>query len=157
MKMKICGKCEIEKGLSKFSKDKSKKDRLRSICKSCVSNYYQANKVAIDAKRAERYQANKVKVAAQQAEWRQANPDKANAYGAKYRATKLEATMTWDQEDIKQMYSFAKMMEKTFGGKHHVDHIVPLVHDKVCGLHVADNLQVLEASVNMSKSNKWEQ
>lgn len=33
--MKICTKCNVEKELSEFYKDKSKKDGLSSSCKEC--------------------------------------------------------------------------------------------------------------------------
>lgn len=33
--MKICTKCKIEKELTEFTKDKTKKSGLRSYCKLC--------------------------------------------------------------------------------------------------------------------------
>ena len=35
MTFKICSKCNIDKDLGEFHKDKSRKDGLRSACKEC--------------------------------------------------------------------------------------------------------------------------
>ena len=51
-------------------------------------------------------------------------------------------------EKIKEIY-----LNRPSG--YHVDHIIPLVNENVCGLHVENNLQYLTAKENMKKSNKF--
>lgn len=38
---------------------------------------------------------------------------------------------------------------------YHVDHVAPLVHPLICGVHCIANLQYLPAADNLSKHNKW--
>ena len=83
------------------------------------------------------------------------NRPKMNTWAATRRSAKVSSTMTWGQEGIEVVYAFAKMMERTFGEPFDVDHSVPLMNDKVCGLHVEDNLRVMTAHDNRSKGNKW--
>lgn len=101
--------------------------------------------------------------------WREANREKKNlltraydcankpiraANEARRRARKFNATPSWlteeDHENIRKIYEYAWSIG------YHVDHIVPLKHNKVCGLHVPWNLQPLSAKENMIKHNTFE-
>ena len=65
------------------------------------------------------------------------------------------ATPKWQcRAELKKIYEEAKVRTITTKVPHHVDHIIPLKHKAVCGLHVTANLRVVPAIENMSKSNK---
>lgn len=69
---------------------------------------------------------------------------------------KRQAVPLWaDKEMILEYYSEARKLTDETGEPHHVDHIVPLTSDLVCGLHVQDNLQVLPQRLNQIKKNSW--
>lgn len=62
------------------------------------------------------------------------------------------ATPPWlTQEMADQM----KAIYDSAAPSQHVDHIVPLKNDLVCGLHVPWNLQLMDAKKNMQKGNTW--
>jgi hypothetical protein len=125
--------------------------------------YYQANKAVINASRKdymrEYRQANKESIASYQKEYRkpyrEANRELFTAYSAERKALKLKATPAWaDTVAILGVYHLAKVFNST-GINLHVDHIVPLQSDVVCGLHCEANLQLLPSSDNISKGNRW--
>jgi hypothetical protein len=92
-------------------------------------------------------------------DYKQANRGKVLAWNAKRRAAKLRRTPPWltktDELTISELYTHAKDLEATTGLKYHVDHIIPLQGTLVSGLHTPDNLQIILASENLSKSNSY--
>lgn len=73
-----------------------------------------------------------------------------------YDARKAGATPKWaDHAAILAVCIDAERLTQPTGVLHHVDHIVPLKSPFVCGLHVAENLQVLTASDNSRKGNRY--
>lgn len=78
-------------------------------------------------------------------------------HSAKRRAAKLTQSPPWaDHEKIKAVYQLAQELTKSTGVPHHVDHIIPLTGEAVRGLHVHTNLQVITATENIRKHNKFE-
>lgn len=57
--MKKCSKCELEKSLAEFSKDKNKKDGYCCKCKSCYKEYRLINKKHIKTHKHNSYINNK--------------------------------------------------------------------------------------------------
>ena len=174
MTTKYCKKCDQTLGAEAFHKSLKEADGLAYKCKACKKKYNEANKARISAYRKEYYEAHKDKAVAyareyyeanqeqivtQKKEYARANPDKRNALEAKRRATKLQATPEWltkrDFALIESYYIKAKLLELETQVKHHVDHIIPLTHPQVCGLHVPANLQVITAEENLVKGNTF--
>lgn len=105
--------------------------------KTYNDNYYAINRTYISARK-------------------KAHPEKGLAQNARRRAAKLRATPIWaNQFFIEEIYNLARLRTKSTGVKYHVDHIVPLKSRIVCGLHVEHNLQLVPASLNLSKGNRF--
>jgi excisionase family DNA binding protein len=56
---------------------------------------------------------------------------------------------------IREIYAEAKRLTAETGVEHHVDHVIPLQGPNVSGLHVETNLQILSATANIGKGNKF--
>jgi len=118
---------------------------------------------------------NKDKINANNKKWRKENPEafkamqkrtreknsaRVNAANNKRRADKLNRTPKWLTKDdlwlIKEAHELAVLRTKLFGFDWHVDHTIPLKGKTVSGLHVPNNLQVIEGKLNIMKNNKFE-
>jgi hypothetical protein len=143
MLTKICTECGIQKSVGEYYKQKECKHGVKAKCKVC----YKQNKAL-------RYEANREAEAKRRKAHKKANPHLCNANSAKRKATKLKATPAWtNKEHIESLYLIAAI-NRQGGYDIHVDHIVPLQSDLVCGLHCEANLQLLYARDNISKGNR---
>lgn len=59
-------------------------------------------------------------------------------------------------DQIKEIYLTSETMSNESEVKYNVDHIIPLTHELVSGLHVPWNLRVLTEGENRSKKNKFD-
>lgn len=151
-------------------KNKESIDIRRENNREYYIQYARDNKEILKPKKAEYYRLNKERFSVRNREYRLNNKEKKQAYDKEYgrvnivkkvanankrRAMKLNATPKWSELDkIQVLYEKAKWLESLTGLKYHVDHIIPLKGENVCGLHVWENLQLLEASINISKGNR---
>lgn len=99
------------------------------------------------------------KVKAIRAQYRKNNAGKWTAKTRRYQLAKDNRTPKWlsldDHWMIGEVYELAVLRTKHFGFKWHVDHVIPLQGELASGLHVLHNLQVIPATDNLSKSNRF--
>ncbi|WP_454862493.1 hypothetical protein [Paraburkholderia fungorum] len=101
-------------------------------------------------------ESNADRIKAYARKWRDDNILKCREYLSRRRAALLGSTPQWaDQKKIEEFYFAADLLSMVTGIWHHVDHIVPLRSELVCGLHCEQNLQILSATENLRKGNRY--
>lgn len=107
-------------------------------------------------------------------DWRARNLERVRQYNKKYKkentdlcvaianrrtAGKRSSAIRLSSEEntrFLDLYKKAKSMNKEKPRSYNVDHIIPLKHPNICGLHVPWNAQILTQEENFSKRNKWD-
>ena len=80
--MKKCTKCGTKKPLTEFNKDKTKKDGLKSNCKTCRTQYRAENKEKIAEQQVKYRAQNKEKISERHAQYYAENKEKIAQYYA---------------------------------------------------------------------------
>lgn len=158
----VCYICKGAFDSSHFNKDKHGKNGLSRSCKSCAREknrkYYQKNKEKVNARNLASYYANHEERKAKCLEYYYNNKEVVFKNCAKRRSSKQQAMPPWldkrHEDRIRSIYKACINTSERTGIDHHVDHIVPLQSDTVCGLHVWWNLRIIPAKMNLSKGNR---
>lgn len=146
---------------SAFFKDSSRTDGLDKQCKDCrqimkqrrVDRDPEAERRRIRERQMKRYHSDSDYRKSQKKLIYKRMP----ALAAKRRAQKLKATPPWFEEnEVALLYAESAKLTQNTKVQHNVDHIVPLLNPKVCGLHCLENLQILTEVENKIKHNKFE-
>lgn len=178
--VKICTKCNVEKELDEFYKDKSKKDGLSSSCKECKSTQnksytdshkkekseYDAKRRAekrdeINTKKREYYHTKGKEV---EKIWRLANWGKVLNYAKNSKGKRRALERSYDLP-ASELIAWVDSQDKicTYckcdcSEKYHIDHVVPLSKG---GEHAISNFTIACPFCNISKGNKpleeWQQ
>lgn len=126
------------------------------ICARIRAQEWAAQNREAVAKNSKKYaDKNRAAVNARIKTWKEKNQDKVRMQTATRRASKKQAQPSWvNSSDLLKIYGQSKRLSDMIGIVYHVDHIVPLQGENVCGLHVPWNLQIIPAWQNLQKQNK---
>lgn len=170
--MKQCTKCLLWKPLDGFAVRSSTKSGRQPKCKSCNAVYRSLNRVAVSAAKQRwslnnldrsreikksHFERNKGENLKRMAEWKRNHPEQRARDNVKRRVGMSHACVSWaNRFFIEEAYRLARLRTEMLGFEWQVDHIVPLRSSQVCGLHVGTNFQVIPASDNMKKGNRFD-
>lgn len=166
---KLCSRCRIEKPLSEYQKDKSRKLGVQKYCKECRylqflnikdTQHYKEKRKEYNANRKEYHvqyrEANRERINALSREWSEKNKDKraiiSFTYDSKRRSLlkngdKFSKIKIWLKSQIKICY----WCDVDCKDNYHIDHYIPLAKG---GLHITENFVISCPSCNVRKNVK---
>ena len=151
--MKTCSMCRVGKEDSQFYTRilPSGNVTLFSRCKGCHTQYNKERYASKYAEYSKRYRAKNVEKRKETVKlWDSRNREAVRAKTNRRRRRVKLAQPAWYETDL---VALVYKKAQQFGFE--VDHIIPLSHPQVCGLHCWHNLQLLDSELNRIKSNNF--
>ncbi len=157
MKTYSCYKCQTKKLATEFYKDSSRKQGISSKCKACAKETWKSiQETYSPEKRAETSAAKqRRKYANRVAKGKSINTKtsvvrkRLNSARRRVGSTQWEdRTITFKVFELKAYWNEIWPEEQL-----QVDHIIPVLHPLVCGLHVHNNIRLMTKKDNSIKSN----
>lgn len=145
-------KAAAEKGLTTYltghpcpNGHNAERYTITARCIICSKEDYKARKV-VDAD----------KIKQRRTKYRAKNAGKIAYHDRVRKGMQRKAKPIWyEDNDVNLLYEEAKNLSKE-GMKYVVDHIIPIMHPLVCGLHCLANLRVLSFHENAVKGNTFD-
>lgn len=99
------------------------------------------------------YKENREQYLERSREWGKNNPDKS----VQYHFERKLRIPKWTKNDprIRFLYKRCKELNELWGTNMEVDHVIPLRGKRISGLHVWENLQLLDRPLNTKKGNRY--
>jgi 5-methylcytosine-specific restriction endonuclease McrA len=148
-----CVECEKEDWV--ISNAKRALQPKSEASKAAGRRYYEKNKDAVKARALAR---PKVKTTQYKLKHKANNPEYYKALTSVRKRRHRMATPPWITPEqklaMRRLYLEAQKLTKLTGERYVVDHVVPLISEDVCGLHVPWNLRVITQDENLRKSNR---
>lgn len=142
---------------AKRERERNWKKQNPEKVKANDQRYRDNNKESIKTRLEEYAKDNQDKIKEAKRKYERNNPQIRAEIKTRRRAAERKAIPSWSERDkIKVVYEKARWLSTITGLNYHVDHIIPIQGKDVCGLHVWSNLQILEASLNCSKQDKYD-